>query len=86
MISIFNVPSKYRYGKFLEGTLSLDHLPHRFLILSDSEDGNVTILHKRHSKPRLYVFSMDSISRMPCVIPTTPRLLAIRSGVKKSLF
>ena len=82
MMSIFNVPSKYRYGKFLEGTLSIDHLSHRFLILSDSED---TIQHKRHRKPRLYVFSLDSISRMPCVIPT-PRLLAIRSGVKKSLF
>ena len=40
---------------------------------------------KRHSKPRLYVFSMDSISHMPCVIPI-PRLLAICSGVKKSLF
>ena len=43
MISIFNVPSKYRYGKFLEGRLSIDHLSHCFLILSDSEDGLLSI-------------------------------------------
>ena len=85
MMSIFNVPSKYRYGKFLEGTLSIASLTVSSFYLIVKMDLD-TIQHKRHSKPRLYVFSMDSISRMPCVIPTKPRLLTIRSGVKKSLF